>query len=77
MNVVMTADKRDEPRQLFTVDVSGQHLMHSLELRLRKTCGAHVSSSISCYLTVRDLSDADQTKFAAQARAELQVRRAE
>jgi len=34
MNVVMTADERNEPRQFFAFDVSGQHSMHSLESRL-------------------------------------------
>jgi hypothetical protein len=42
MSVVVTADERDKSRHLFTFDVSRQGLMHSLEPRLRKTCGAHL-----------------------------------
>jgi hypothetical protein len=42
VNVVMTTDERNQPRQLFTLNVSGQHLMHSREPRLRKTGGVHV-----------------------------------
>jgi hypothetical protein len=42
MNVVMTADERDEPRHVFTLDVSGQNLVHSVDPRLRKTCHSHV-----------------------------------
>jgi hypothetical protein len=30
VNVVMMTDKRDETRHFFTVDESGQHLMHAL-----------------------------------------------
>src|SRR5207248_5666289 len=42
MNVVMMTDERNEPRHLFTLDVSRQHLMHALKPQLRKTFHAHV-----------------------------------
>ncbi|MCU1226392.1 MAG: hypothetical protein JWQ42_4485 [Edaphobacter sp.] len=38
----MMTDQRNQPRHLLAFDVSGQHLVHLLETRLRKTCHAQL-----------------------------------
>jgi hypothetical protein len=42
MDVVMMADQRNQAWNLLTFNVRGQHLMHSLKPRLRKTGHTHL-----------------------------------
>ncbi len=53
MYVIMMTDQRDDPGNLLALDISRQHLMHSLEPRLGKTCSAHIrflaAADSSCF----------------------------